>query len=50
MKELCFETKRLIIRPLNNHDYESWLAGFLNREKSKSKYDKGYMDMSGYNK
>src|SRR5699024_2076258 len=43
---LHFTTQRLIIRPLEENDYEIWLNGFLNRKRSQSKYDKGQMDMS----
>ena len=40
------ETERLIIRPLNNQDYEKWLEGFLNRLPSQRKYDNEKADMS----
>lgn len=43
---LQFSTQRLIIRPLEEKDYESWLSGFVNRHASQYKYDKGQIDMS----
>lgn len=42
------ETERLIIRPLNNQDYEKWLEGFLNRLPSQRKYDNEKADMSAW--
>ncbi|CAM3933644.1 N-acetyltransferase [Staphylococcus xylosus] len=43
---LHFTTQRLIIRPLEENDYESWLRGFVNRKPSQYKHDKGQLDMS----
>ncbi|PKE06083.1 GNAT family N-acetyltransferase [Macrococcoides caseolyticum] len=43
---LNYMTNRLVIRPLTNSDYESWLKSFLNRKPSKHKYDDGLIDMS----
>ncbi|MDG0820766.1 GNAT family N-acetyltransferase [Staphylococcus equorum] len=43
---LHFTTQRLIIRPLEENDYETWLRGFVNRKPSQFKYDKGQVDMS----
>lgn len=43
---LHFTTQRLIIRPLEENDYESWLSGFVNRKPSQYRYDKGQVDMS----
>ena len=43
---LHFTTQRLIIRPLEENDYESWLSGFVNRHPAQYKHDKGQVDMS----
>lgn len=43
---LHFTTQRLIIRPSEENDYESWLSGFLNRKPSQYRHDKGQVDMS----
>lgn len=43
---LQFTTQRLIIRPLEENDYESWLSGFVNRHPAQYKHDKGQVDMS----
>lgn len=43
---LHFTTQRLIIRPLEENDYESWLGGFVNRKPSQHKHDRGHIDMS----
>ncbi|QWH12862.1 N-acetyltransferase [Bacillus mycoides] len=42
---LQVETERLIIRPFQKEDYESWLDGFNKRLPSQYKYDDGYHDM-----
>ncbi|WP_121615514.1 GNAT family N-acetyltransferase [Virgibacillus halodenitrificans] len=42
------ETDRLIIRPLQNQDYERWMEGFRNRLPSQHKYDGNKMDMHGW--
>lgn len=44
-----FYTNRLNIRPLNTSDYNSWYLGFSKRQKSKYKYDQGYIDLSDTN-
>jgi RimJ/RimL family protein N-acetyltransferase len=36
-----FETERLIIRPYERSDYESWFNGFIGRSPSFYKYDEG---------
>jgi [ribosomal protein S5]-alanine N-acetyltransferase len=38
---LAIETERLILRPLEPSDYESWYAGFSGRLPPQSKYDEG---------
>ncbi|GEN53852.1 GNAT family N-acetyltransferase [Halobacillus faecis] len=40
------ETERLIIKPLEIGDFESWLQGFESRLPSKHRYDEGQIDMS----
>ena len=40
------ETARLLIRPLQNQDYERWLEGFRSRFPSQYKYDGDKMDLS----
>lgn len=40
------ETDRLVIRPLNNSDYENWLLAFENRYPSQNRHDIGKIDMS----
>lgn len=47
---LQVETERLIIRPFQKEDYESWLDGFNKRLPSQYKYDDGYHDMSSSTK
>ncbi|AIF42842.1 GNAT family acetyltransferase [Virgibacillus sp. SK37] len=42
------ETERLIIRPLQNQDYERWMEGFRKRLPSQHKYDGNKMDMRGW--
>lgn len=43
---LQFSTQRLIIRPLEENDYEIWLSGFINRKPSQHQFDEGQVDMS----
>ncbi|SCS19763.1 GNAT family N-acetyltransferase [Staphylococcus caeli] len=43
---LHFTTQRLIIRPLEESDYTSWLHGFVNRKPAQYRHDKGQIDMS----
>ncbi|WP_080146949.1 GNAT family N-acetyltransferase [Marinilactibacillus piezotolerans] len=40
------ETERLVIRPLQETDYENWLNEFENRKPSKHRHDQGKIDMS----
>ncbi|WP_404451918.1 GNAT family N-acetyltransferase [Virgibacillus necropolis] len=40
------ETERLVLRPLQNQDYEQWLEGCRNRFPSQYKYDDDKMDLS----
>ncbi|WP_425541987.1 GNAT family N-acetyltransferase [Alkalibacillus silvisoli] len=44
--DIIAETERLIIRPLNENDYENWLNEFTNRFPSQHRHDMGKMDMS----
>lgn len=44
------ETDRLIIRPFQKADYESWLDGFNERLPSQYKYDDGYQVMASSTK
>lgn len=48
METLTFgsETERLVIRPLEKSDYESWLQGYEGRFPSKRRHDEGRLDMS----
>ncbi|MCR8968445.1 GNAT family N-acetyltransferase [Facklamia sp. 7083-14-GEN3] len=39
-------TERLIIRPLKDSDYKSWLRGFNGRAASFNEFDEGKIDMS----
>jgi len=39
-------TERLILKPLQIDDYESWFNGFSNRFPAQSPYDEGKLDMS----
>ncbi len=39
------ETERLILRPLQPTDYESWFAGFSGRSPSQSPYDDGVLNL-----
>lgn len=43
---LSEETERLVIRPLQQSDYQMWLTGFCGRFDSQSPYDEGRLDMS----
>ncbi|MCG7339223.1 GNAT family N-acetyltransferase [Staphylococcus sp. ACRSN] len=43
---LQFTTQRLIIRPLEEKDYETWLSGFTNRRPAQHRFDDGQIDMS----
>lgn len=45
-----FSTDRLIIRPLDFSDYDSWLLSFSEREESKYRHDKGKIDLTDRNK
>ena len=47
---LQVETERLMIRPFQNDDYESWLDGFNKRLPSQYKYDDGYQIMASSTK
>src|SRR5699024_2575748 len=40
------ETERLLIKPLEYTDYNSWFNGFSNRKESQSSFDDGILDMS----
>lgn len=40
------ETKRLIIKPLEYNDYNSWYKGYSNCKESQSPFDDGILDMS----
>ncbi|WP_396266097.1 GNAT family N-acetyltransferase [Halobacillus salinarum] len=40
------ETERLILRPLQNDDYERWLEGFRDRFSSQYKYDGDSLDVN----
>lgn len=40
------ETERLVIRPLQNEDYENWLHEFESRFPSRHRHDPGKIDMS----
>ncbi|WP_342512405.1 GNAT family N-acetyltransferase [Sporosarcina sp. FSL K6-1522] len=42
------DTERLVIRPLQNKDYELWLEGCRNRFPSQYKYDDDKMDLNGW--
>ncbi|RIP36139.1 N-acetyltransferase [Staphylococcus gallinarum] len=43
---LHFVTQRLIIRPLEENDYETWLSGFVNRKPSQHRFDDGQIDLT----
>ena len=40
------KTNRIIVRPLEKRDYDTWLSGFTNRLVSQHVYDPGKLDMS----
>jgi RimJ/RimL family protein N-acetyltransferase len=44
---LTLSTERLILRPLQSTDYDSWYAGFSGRFKNQHKYDTGQIDLDG---
>lgn len=44
--DICKETTRLQIRPLNMDDYQTWLEGVNGQEPSKTKFDAGWFDTS----
>ncbi len=44
---LTIETERLILRPLEPSDYESWYAGFSGRLPQQHKYDEGQICLEG---
>ncbi|MGN5883399.1 GNAT family N-acetyltransferase [Staphylococcus simulans] len=43
---LSEETERLVIRPLEEKDYDMWMKGFCGRDVSQNPYDEGKLDMS----
>ncbi len=45
---LKVETKRLILRPQQPNDYQSWLAGFSDRLPQQSKYDEGAIQLDSF--
>jgi ribosomal-protein-alanine N-acetyltransferase len=45
---LTIETDRLILRPQESGDYESWYAGFAGRLPRQYQYDEGQISMDGY--
>jgi [ribosomal protein S5]-alanine N-acetyltransferase len=46
--QLQLETERLLLRPLQNEDYERWLEGFRNTLPQQYKHDGAKMDLSGW--
>lgn len=46
MNKFILESERLIIRPLEESDYNSWYASFVNRGASVTPFDDGKIDMS----
>lgn len=44
--DMASETERLILRPLEEKDYQRWIEGFQHKLPSQSKYDEDQMDMS----
>jgi [ribosomal protein S5]-alanine N-acetyltransferase len=44
---LTLETERLILRPQESSDYESWYAGFAGRLPQQHEYDKGQISLDG---
>lgn len=45
---MVIETDRLILRPQECSDYESWCAGFAGRLPRQYKYDEGQISLDGY--
>jgi [ribosomal protein S5]-alanine N-acetyltransferase len=45
---LKIETERLILRPQQPEDYQSWYAGFANRRLQQSKYDEGAIQLDSF--
>lgn len=46
--EIHSETERLVVRPLQEEDYELWMEGWNNRFPSQHKYDDGKIDLDGW--
>lgn len=46
---MVIETERLILRPQEFSDYESWYAGFAGRLPQQYKYDEGQISLDGFN-
>lgn len=46
MNKFFLESERLIIRPLEESDYDSWYTSFMNRGPSLTPFDDGILDMS----
>ncbi|PYZ91940.1 GNAT family N-acetyltransferase [Salipaludibacillus keqinensis] len=44
--DLCAESDRLILRPLEEEDYKNWLTEFKARKPSHHRHDEGKRDMS----
>ena len=44
---MTINTKRLIVRPQQADDYQSWYAGFMGRLPKQHQYDAGKLDMNG---
>jgi [ribosomal protein S5]-alanine N-acetyltransferase len=47
---LKIETERLILRPQQSDDYNSWYAGFANRLPQQSKYDEGAIKLDSFDR
>lgn len=45
--DLTIETQRLILRPQQPDDYESWYVGYSGRLPKQSKYDEGQINLDG---
>jgi [ribosomal protein S5]-alanine N-acetyltransferase len=45
---LTIETERLLLRPQESGDYESWYAGFAGRLPQQYKYDEGQISLDAY--
>jgi [ribosomal protein S5]-alanine N-acetyltransferase len=45
---LKIETERLILRPQQPDDYQSWLGGFADRLPQQSKYDEGAINLDNF--